>query len=66
MMTLSGMSVVISINVPPGGAAFGRLKLSVWRSPLRSVSDVGDTDTVLASIRNVPTGELPAALLSVT
>ena len=66
MMTLSGTSVATSSSVPPGGAALESVNVSDWRSPVRSVSSVGETARLLASMRKVPTGELPEPLLSTT
>ena len=65
MMMLSGTLVAISSKVPPGGAAFGILKVRVCLDPVRSVSEDGVTEILLASMRKEPIGELPAALLSV-
>ena len=66
MMTLSGTSVWMSRSVPPAGAALGSVKVSIWRSPVRRMSEEGATLTLLGSMRKVPTGESPATLLSAT
>jgi len=66
MITLSGMSVETSSSVPPKGAGFGIVKVSACDCLGRRFSELGKTVTVLASMRKVPTGELPAGLFSVT